>query len=399
MIQKRSLITGPTFLAMGLIGVFHAFWGTTLPALRDFLQVTIEEAALLSSVNLVGQAASCLPGGLLCDLLRREKVLMFGCFTLGFGVLLLCRIHSYPVAVLAAFWMGLGCGLVIISSTAVFIKLYPDRKGPIINLNQVIYGGLLLVSPLLMGHLLTSGLGWQGGFGGLGILLAGVGIFFLLTHIPGSRSGSTRAFVRDARRLFGSRIFIVLLLTNGMGVGAQIGIMYYVVTLLTDAKGFSILHAGSVLSAFYVCLFVGRLTCSWATLRASLTKIIVILLLLQCAGLIVAWQGTGWVSALGVAIAGLGCSGLFPCLLALTGTLFFDLAGTSMGALTSAGYVGGMFIVWASGYFSQKFGLSYGFVPIILGSLICCAFFLTRSAFLLAEEQKHEGRTSSHDGG
>jgi fucose permease len=164
--------------------------------------------------------------------------------------------------------------------------------------------------------------------------------------------------------------------------------MYYVVTLLTDAKGFSILHAGSVLSAFYICLFVGRLTCSWATLRASLTKIIIVLLLLQFAGLMVAWQGKGWVSALGVAVAGLGCSGLFPCLLALTGTLFFELAGTSMGALTSAGYVGGMFMVWASGYFSQKFGLNYGFLPIILGSLICCSFFIYKSRVLLSEEQK-----------
>ena len=291
---------------------------------------------MLSSANLVGQAVACLPGGLLCDLLRREKVLMSGCFMLGSGVLLLCSISSYHVAILTAFWMGLGCGLIIISSTAVFIKLYPDRKGPIINLNQVIYGGLLLVSPLVMGHMLTSDLGWQGGFGGLGVLLAGVGIFFLLTHLPGPTSGSAGAFVSDVRRLFSSRIFIILLFTGGMGVGAQIGIMYYVVTLLTDAKGFSILHAGSVLSAFYICLFVGRLTCSWATLRTSLTGIIVVLLLLQFAGLMVAWQGKGWISALGVAVAGLGCSGLFPCLLALTGTLFFDLAGTSMGALTSA---------------------------------------------------------------
>ncbi|MBW1773539.1 MAG: hypothetical protein JRJ82_11700 [Deltaproteobacteria bacterium] len=116
MIKSRSVITGPTFLAMGLIGVFHAFWGTTLPALRDFLLVTIEEAALLSSANLVGQAVACLPGGLLCDLLRREKVLMFGCFMLGFGVLLLGKISSYHVAILTAFWMGLGCGLIIISS-------------------------------------------------------------------------------------------------------------------------------------------------------------------------------------------------------------------------------------------------------------------------------------------
>jgi len=388
MIRSRSLITGPTFLAMGLIGVFHAFWGTSLPALRDYFAVSIEEAALLSSANLVGQAAACFPGGLLCDLLRREKVLMAGCFMLGLGVLVLCMIHSYPVAVLTAFWMGLGCGLVIISSTAVFVALYPDRKGPIINLNQVLYGGLLLVSPLIMGHMLTSSMGWKGGFVALGVILAGAGIFFLFTHIPRSASGNIREFAGDVRRLFGSRIFFILVLTNGAGVGAQIGVMYYVVTLLTDAKGFSILRAGGVLSLFYICLFAGRLACSWASLRKALTLIIVVLLLLEFSGLMIAWQGKGWISAAGVAVAGLGCSGLFPCLLALTGTLFSDLAGTSMGALTSAGYVGGMFIVWASGYSSQKLGLNYGFVPMLLGSLTCCFFFFYHSRLLLAEERK-----------
>ena len=97
MIQRRSIITGPTFTAMALVGVFHAFWGTTLPAIRDFLQINVEAAALLSSANLVGQAAACLPGGLLCDLLRREKVLMLGCFMLGSGLLLLSSIPFYHV--------------------------------------------------------------------------------------------------------------------------------------------------------------------------------------------------------------------------------------------------------------------------------------------------------------
>ncbi|MGD8228311.1 MAG: hypothetical protein PVI20_11060 [Desulfobacteraceae bacterium] len=51
MIQNRAVITGPAFISLGLMRVFHAFWGTTLPDLRALLDINVEKAALLTAYN------------------------------------------------------------------------------------------------------------------------------------------------------------------------------------------------------------------------------------------------------------------------------------------------------------------------------------------------------------
>ena len=89
MIQNRAIVTGPTFISLGLMGAFFAFWGTSLPALRVFLDINIEKAALLTACGQASHAIVCFLGGILSDLMRRDRVLMAGCFFLGSGVFLL----------------------------------------------------------------------------------------------------------------------------------------------------------------------------------------------------------------------------------------------------------------------------------------------------------------------
>ena len=200
MLKKRSVIAIPTFISLGLMGSFHAFWGTTLPLLRSFLNLNIQQATVLTAYNLAAQAIACVLGGLLCDLIRRDKILFAGCLLLGSGAFIL------------------------------------------------------------------------------------------------------------------------------------------------------------------------------------------ILLFLQLAGLLIAWQTTGWISAAALAISGLGCSGIFPSLLALTGTLFFNVAGTSLGVLAAMNWIGGMVIVWTAGFLSQRVGVQFGFVAIVLASLAGVVVHLLKyKTFLRAE--------------
>ena len=107
---------------------------------------------------------------------------------------------------------------------------------------------------------------------------------------------------------------------------------------------------------------------------------------LQLTALLMAWQTGGWISAAALAISGLGCSGIFPSLLALTGTLFFNRAGTSLGVLAAMNWVGGMFIVWIAGLLSQRVSVQFGFVAIVFASLAGVVIHLLKSkTFLQAE--------------
>jgi fucose permease len=385
MLKKRSVIAVPTFISLGLMGAFHAFWGTSLPVLRTFLDLNIEEATVLTAYNLAAQAIACVLGGLLCDLIRRDKILLIGCLLLGSGAFLLGDVKSYVTNIVLIFWMGLGCGLILSSSNAFMVDLFPDRKGSILNIHHSVYGAVSLISPLVMAYLLRSQT-WQRGYDGLGWLLLSVSVFFLFTQVPTQPSENRTPFFKDAGQLFSGGNFLSLLLIAAFAVGAQISVMFLAVTYLMEAKGLHIFEASTVLSAFFVCLFAGRIICSWLAYHVATTRIILILLFLQLTALLVAWQASGWICAAALAISGLGCSGIFPSLLALTGTLFFNVAGTSLGVLAAMTWVGGMFIVWMAGLLSQRVSVQFGFVAIVLASLAGVIVHLLKyKTFLRAE--------------
>ena len=226
MLKNRSVIAVPTFISLGLMGSFHAFWGTSLPVLRTFLDLNIEKAAVLTAYNQAGQAIACLLGGLLCDLIRRDRILLLGCLLLGSGAFILGGVKSYMANIVLVFWMGLGCGLMLSSSNALLVGLFPERKGAILNIHHSVYGAVSLISPLVMASLLQTQTGWQQGYVGLGWMLIAVCIFFLLTKVPTGRANERTPFFKDAARLFTGSNFISLLLIATFAVGAQISVMF-----------------------------------------------------------------------------------------------------------------------------------------------------------------------------
>jgi fucose permease len=383
---RRSVIAGAAFISLGLMGSFHAFWGTTLPLLRSFLDINIEKAAVLTVYNQAGQAIACILGGLMADRMRRNKILLLGCLLLGSGAFMLGGVKSYPANIVLILWMGLGCGLIVSSSNALLVGLFSDRQGPILNIHHSVYGAVSLISPMVMVYLIQKQLRWQNGFMGLGGLLLVLCIVFLFIKVPEQHANDRIAFFKDARRLFTSGNYIPLLLIALFAVGAQVSIMFLTVTYLMEAKGLNIVQASTVLSAFFVCLFAGRLICSWLTYHMPTTRIILILLFLQLTALLVAWQTAGWLSAAALAISGLGCSGIFPSVLALTGTLFFELAGTSLGLLAAMNWVGGMIIVWMAGLLSQQVSIQFGFLAIVLASTAAMGIYILKYKNFLQKE-------------
>ena len=387
MIQNRSVITGPTFISLGLMGAFFACWGTTLPALRELLGLSIEEAAMLTAYGQASHALTCLAGGILSDLFRRDRLLLFGCFFLGSGVTLIGSLTSFAANVLLVLWMGVGSGLILSCSNALLVGLYPTRKGPIMNFHHGVFGVGSFLSPLIMGRLLAYDHRWPYGYDGLGIILFAVAAFFLFTRVPTPRTQGLRRFYEDLRRLFLNLRFIHLVMMGFLAVGTQFALMFLSVTFLVDVKGVSIFRASVVLSLFFICVMVGRAVCGWLSGRVLNSKIILILLCAQVTSVFVVWQGSGRVSAAALVAAGLACSAIFPSLLALTGMLFSEVAGTSLGVLATMNSLGGMSIIAISGLLSHRLGLGLGFGAMAGSSLAALLLFVSSYRKLVNEEK------------
>lgn len=387
MIRNRAIVTGPAFISLGLMGAFFAFWGTSLPALRVFLDMGIEKAALLTACGQASHAVVCFLGGILSDLMRRDRVLMVGCFFLGSGVFLLGGLDTYLANVLLVLWMGVGSGLILSSSNALLVGLYPDKKGTIMNIHHGTFGVFSLVGPLIMGYLLSHQSGWPLGYDGLGIILIAAGVFFAFTTTASVPSQGLGKFFGDLGKVAANAGFGHLMLMGFLAVGTQFALMFLSVTFLTEAKHLGIFQASVILTLFFAGLFVGRFSCAWIAFRVLNTRIILLLLVLQSISLFVAWRSEGWVSALALVASGLACSGIFPCLLALTGSLFFEVAGTALGLLASMNSLGGVCILWISGMLSERGGIGFGFLAMVLSSAAGLLLFLARYRALVKEEQ------------
>lgn len=390
MIERRSIITMATFMSLGFVGIFHAFWGTTLPVVRAYLNINIEQASILSVFNQVGLGVACLAGGLLCDVMNRNRVLFVGSLLLGSGLFFVGNMATYHSSIILLLFIGLGSGLVISSSNAQLVGLYPDRKGTILNIHHGLCMGLSLLSPLVMGYLISSQIGWEHGYDALGWLVMVLCVILILTRVPQEFPGLASSIVGDTARLFTKGDFVALLLVSAFGVGTQHAVMYLGVTYLVEAKNIALFQASMVLSAFFICVFVGRLACSWLALRLLGSRMVLCLLVLQFLCVLVAWLGSGWVSALAIALSGLGCSGIFPCLLALTGSLFFEVAGTSMGMLGAMNWVGAIIAAWSFGYLSERFNPNFGFIAVVCASFIALIVFLFRFRTFVREEIAHQ---------
>ena len=120
-----------------------------------------------------------------------------------------------------------------------------------------------------------------------------------------------------------------------------------------------------------------RLVCSRLSLHLCNSKIILFLILFQSFMLLLVWLGDSRTSMVSVALCSLACSGLYPCFLALTGTLYYRVSGTALGILTTTAGLGGIIICWLTGIVSEEVNVQLGFIVPVLCSMIAFVVYTT----------------------
>jgi FHS family glucose/mannose:H+ symporter-like MFS transporter len=104
------------------------------------------------------------------------------------------------------------------------------------------------------------------------------------------------------------------------------------------------------------------------------------------------WLGGSRISLVAIVLSGLACSGLYPCFLALTGTLYSRVSGSALGILTTTAGLGGIFICWLTGIISEQTDLGMGFIVPVSCSLAALLIFAVHFRTFY---RKEEGFTSA----
>jgi len=155
------VLTVSAFLCLALVGLFHTILGAALPAIRNTLGITIAEAGLLGSSAWLGFTAAIFAGGALSDFFPRQRILMLACFMIGFSAVVFGVWHSFGLNCFFIAALGAGTGMIVSSSSALVMDLFPGKIGLIMNVHHFFYAMGAITGPLSTGYVLKLGGDWQ----------------------------------------------------------------------------------------------------------------------------------------------------------------------------------------------------------------------------------------------
>lgn len=368
--RNPVLLTVAAFTSLGMVGFYHTILGTALPAIRSSLRLGISQAGYLGSSAWLGFAIAIFAGGTLSDVMRTQRVLMAACWMIGLSALLFGFWATFLPNCLLIGIVGAGTGMIVSSSSALVLELFPGNQGRIINFHHSFYALGAIAGPILMANVLALTGDWRWVYQGGGLFMLCIGGFFaILSHHDAAKrkTWDSRSFLL----LFREKTMILLILIIFLSVGSQNGIYFWLVSFLKEVRFFTIFSAGLGLSLFAIGIGIGRVFSGWAVSKIGITIVLSFLLLLLMGSitflLTITTELWIWVSCL---MAGVGCSGLFPGLLTLGGIRFPHLSGTAIGILGTAAGIGSTFMPWFMSWVSQASTLKRGFLFVLFSAIL-----------------------------
>jgi fucose permease len=203
------------------------------------------------------------------------------------------------------------------------------------------------------------------------------GLFVLVICFPlsfqrvSSPKGDKGFEMKVIGRLMQEKAFLVLFFVAFFALGVQNGIGYWMVTFLKETKYFPIALASGSLFLFFACLAVGRLFSSYLITKFHEAIYLLGLISLLFVALLISVLAPGKWTIPFFGLCGFAHSGIFPCLLGMTGKLYSKNPGTAMGMIATGAGLGSMIVPWLMSLVSQVVNLRVGFLSFEIFVITC----------------------------
>jgi fucose permease len=256
------------------------------------------------------------------------------------------------------FGMGLCQGTIELVTNLQVIHMEKKGQSRLMNLTHAGFSVGAIAGPAAVGYLLGAGNGAIIVFRVAAGLLALMALLFSLTPFPRIALEAPRE--RGRVRLLAQPLLLFLTFFLLLYVGSELGVStwvseYFVTVLSTSAS------AGAfAVSLFWLGIFSGRLIISFFY-RGSRQELVVLtlsVLSVLSLGVVLLVRSPAAV-AVGVLLAGLGSSGVYPLLMAIVGRYF--KSGVAVGTAATGGAMGSFVFPFLMAVLAQTVGLRGGF--------------------------------------
>jgi len=338
MTNNTRLLTFSSYASMFFLGVGTAIIG----AASGNIGLAPQQTGLLVSAQNVGFILAVLVAGALADSTRKPRLLAAGSLILAVSFFLFYLWRPYGWNLLIMFFIGTGIGTYEGVADAMLLDLHQKRQALFISINHffVTFGCLAITL-----YLLFLQMDWR-----RSIVQSAAVVFVLALIYAFSRTGSGRPATDTLRGrlsfLKSQSVLALFLALATIGTGIELGLTALLTGFLMSLRGYDLVASKLGLILLLSGVAAGRVILGLLSARGRILGLLIALYaaaavfsaILFFAGLSVLLTGVV------LFILGMTVSALFPLLIALTGLIYKDLAGTALGILKLGVPLGGVLI-------------------------------------------------------
>ena len=336
--QRQQMALG--FVGYALVGTGAVLVPSLMPTISaEFMAAGLTLAALgvLVPSASVGRIIGVLLAGFGSDRLGRQRLVWMTALLLGAILALVATARLWLLFVLGYLLVGLVQGALSTSINAMISDAAGQARARALNMLHGIYGAGAAASPLVIGALVTSGLGWRWILAGTGALWFLYGLIAVASARGTPQAGATGRPQRWDLSMLRRGPFLALFAIAFIYNGIATSMLSWVAVFTQGLGGFSAFGSISLVSLFYVALTAGRFGCAVIADRLGYARMFALLATgVALTYPLVVMGGRPWLVAAGVFGTGLSLSGLFPTALADGARRYPGHTGAVTGTLTVA---------------------------------------------------------------
>ena len=339
------LLLAVIYLAFISLGLPDALLGAAWPSMYGQFGVPLSDMGAISMIIALGPVVSSLQSDRLTRRLGAGKVTALSVATTAVALYGFSISRSFAMLCLWAIPYGLGAGSVDAALNNYVALHYASRH---MSWLHCMWGVGASVGPSIMGYALTGGQSWNAGYRFIALLqLALTALLLLSLPLWQRRDTAAQADGKAGGPLTLRRVIAI--------PGArEIMIAFLCYCSLEQTAGqwassYLVLHRGlaaetaaGLASLFYIGITVGRALSGFLTLKLNdtqMTRLGMVLTALGVALLLLPLGQTG--AFLGLAVTGLGCAPVYPCLIHSTPARFgAERSQALIGVQMASAYVG-----------------------------------------------------------
>ena len=349
------------------IGIVTVLLGPMLPILSARWSLNYGQAGSLFTAQFVASTFAVLLSGGLVSRLGFRFAINAGLLAMAVALAVLPLTSYFPGLACIALY-GAGLGLAVPAANLLVAEVNPTRRSAALNVLNFSWSVGAVACPFLVaaaarGHHIALLLLVVAGF--LLIVMLGIAAMPWQAVEPTGADRKNAAPINwkvPAFRVLGSLFFLYVGMENAFGG--------WIASYAKGLASFSPARAVMTPSFFYFALLMGRWLAPFLLRTIDDIKLARAGLVVACAGMASLLLSHSILSVtVSVAIAGLGCSAVYPITIALLSREFGAAASRVGSIMFTLGNLGGASLPWLVGYSSDRFGsLKLGLaVPLVAG--------------------------------